>query len=372
MMDMKVLVVGISGIYGGVEKIVMGIVSRCVNVEFDFLCYGNETENRKKMLMGRTVYYISNRKDGLRKSNSELKNFFKIHCNDYKVVWINTGSASNITIHKYAKKYSHAKIITHSHSSQIEHNNKVLQLIHTVRHVINRGKIVKLSDCCIACSDKAAQHLYGNTKDVVILNNAIETHKYYFNYDKRIKIRKKYNISNDEHLLIMIGRIEYVKNPNFALKVLQSLLLEDSDYKLMFVGIGSMKDTLINYAKEEKMEDKLIFAGFQTDIEQYLSAADCLLLPSFFEGFPVVLVEAQSNSLPCVVSNTITQEAKLTTFVSYLGIKDENIEEWCSLIERKVLIERKHMVCFENIEKYDLEYSSNMFMSILENVIDEK
>ena len=49
MMDMKVLVVGISGIYGGVEKIVMGIVSRCVNVEFDFLCYGNETENRKKI-----------------------------------------------------------------------------------------------------------------------------------------------------------------------------------------------------------------------------------------------------------------------------------------------------------------------------------
>jgi glycosyltransferase involved in cell wall biosynthesis len=85
----------------------------------------------------------------------------------------------------------------------------------------------------------------------------------------------------------------------------------------------------------------LVFVHVMTII---IMAACCKLMqhmPSLYEGLPVAGVEAQANGLPLIVSNTITQELKITDAVEYIGL-DEKTSKWCEVIERYNGYKRKN------------------------------
>lgn len=367
---MRILVVGISGIFGGVEKAVLGIVNRCQDVVFDFLCFGDETPNRKEMLKGRCVYYIPARKGNVFKSNKIQKEFWATHGENYDVIWINTGSASNITIHKYAKKYSRGKIITHSHSSRIEHTNPIIRKLHYIKHYLNQNKLNKLTDISVACSDKAAIHLFGKNRKYFLLNNAIDIELYKYNPNIRKQIRSSYGIKENEFTLLMMGRLEEVKNPEFGLRVFNCLVNSGKKAKFMFVGEGSLRDKLEQLCIQLHIDNSVIFTGFQRNVIDYLSSADCLLLPSFFEGFPVVLIEAQANGLPCLVSNNVTKEAKLTELVEYIGITENEKQEWVNRISGMTCRTESSDSYYKDLQQYDMNFVSEQFKEMMEKCSD--
>jgi glycosyltransferase involved in cell wall biosynthesis len=97
-------------------------------------------------------------------------------------------------------------------------------------------------------------------------------------------------------------------------------------------------------AVKEKCErlgicDKVKFVGNQKETEKYYQAMDIFLLPSFFEGLPGVLMEAQAAGLRCFVSDTITVEAQATDLVTYCSI-EQSPESWADKILQNASYER--------------------------------
>ena len=66
----------------------------------------------------------------------------------------------------------------------------------------------------------------------------------------------------------------------------------------------------------------MIFAGVRSNIQSFYDAMDAFLLPSLFEGLPVVLVEAQTAGLPCFVADTVDRGAAFTDRVKFLPLND--------------------------------------------------
>ena len=159
-----------------------------------------------------------------------------------------------------------------------------------------------LLDYKIAPSELAARYTFGNHEfeegNVKIINNGIQFENYKFDETKRNDVRKQYGIEK-AFVVGHIGRFAQQKNHAFLIKVFAEFLKLNNHAVLLLVGSGELEDMVRNQAIECAVEDRVVFAGVQMDVQAYLSAMDCFLLPSFFEGLPNTVVEAQANGLNC-------------------------------------------------------------------------
>lgn len=330
----RILVVGMSSILGGVEKEVLSLIKYAPkDYKFDFLCFGKAFSYEKDN-PNIEFYYIPRRKDNYRESQKKQKAFWLRNGNNYDWIWINTSSASNLSMHRFARKYSKAQIITHSHGSKIEHNNGLLRLAHEILHFLNRRQLVSHSNVLVACSENAARHLFGReAQNAFVIYNGIEVEK--FKYSKEIGSlkRNEIGIAKNEIVLLCVGRLECVKNFIYAIKVYNEIHKIDSNYRLLIVGDGSQKKMLNDYAIANKISN-ISFVGYTPDVKPFYDASDILLQPSLFEGFPVSTIEAQANGLYCVLSDKITSEVAKTSNVIFHGIGNSNINEWVESILR--------------------------------------
>ena len=101
--------------------------------------------------------------------------------------------------------------------------------------------------------------------------------------------------------------------------------------------------------------EKVQFLGMRKDVNRLLQAGDVFLFPSFFEGFPGAVLEAQAAGLPCVLSDTITPEVCLLDSTVMVSLK-ESKEKWAKTVERMCLLERYDAVEKIVQEGYDINY----------------
>lgn len=185
--------------------------------------------------------------------------------------------------------------------------------------VLNYFTDVKLAPSLLAAKftfgEKAVEH-----GDVHIINNALDTEIYRFDKKLRYQIRNEFDIDDDAVLFGHIGRFTFQKNHEFLIDVFYEVLKEVPKAKLMLVGSGELLENIKNKVRELGIYENVIFAGIRSDISAILSAMDMLLLPSYFEGMPNVVLEAQSTGLKCIISDTITKEAAITDLVKYCPI----------------------------------------------------
>ena len=120
----------------------------------------------------------------------------------------------------------------------------------------------------------------------------------------RRRIREKYNISENTYVYGFVGRITGDKGINELLMAFQKILRQKADSCLMLVGnmekSESVQESLYNWAKQEP---RVLFCGGTDNVEQYLSAMDVYILPSYREGFGSVVIEAESMGVPVIVSD---------------------------------------------------------------------
>ena len=97
-----------------------------------------------------------------------------------------------------------------------------------------------------------------------------------------------------------------------------------------------------------------MFLGRRPDTDRLYQAMDVFLLPSHFEGLPIVGIEAQSAGLPCIMSDRITREAKITKNCLFLPCKKKDVKYWASVISNMKKPRRKAEF-LENAGSYDLK-----------------
>lgn len=256
-----------------------------------------------------------------------------------------------------AKKYGIKSRIIHSHATKYAEKKT-----RAFRNMI-LGKIgIKLSTKKFACSTLAGNFLYKNKKFVVI-NNAIDINQFLFKESTRKKIRNGLKIT-DEIVIGHIGRFSEQKNHKFLIDLLYKLNCDSNKYKLMLLGDGHLFNDIVEYSKKIGVYNDIYFIGNVDNPSDYYNAFDIFVLPSLFEGLPVVGIEAQANGLSCIFSNTITNELKLNKNVCFLPINDVN--KWKEQIESNKIIR-----CNDISDKLKQEYDINSQIKKLEQSYKE-
>lgn len=253
--------------------------------------------------------------------------FFQMHP-EYKVIHGHVRSTSAIYL-SIAKKYG-LKTIAHSHSTS--NGNGFLGIIKTLMQYRTRY----IADYMFACSDIAGQWMFGkktlNKSNYRMIPNGIDLKRFEYSVEKRNAIRKAIGVKDKDFLIGHIGRFTIPKNHIFLVNLFAAYLEKYPDSCLLMVGDGELWDTVKKECQKLHILDRVIMPGAKSNTEEYYQAMDVFVFPSLWEGLPVTVVEAQASGLPCIISDTITKEVKLTTLVKYLSLKRES--DWIETIEK--------------------------------------
>lgn len=176
-----------------------------------------------------------------------------------------------------------------------------------------------------ACGSLAGKWLFGNNK-FTIIPNGVKVKKFIFNYAVRNEERKKLNLTG-KYVIGHIGRFNYQKNHEFILLIFEKFLKINPKAVLLLVGDGPDFDKFKEEVKVKGLQHKIILYGETNRAQNLYMAMDSFLFPSRFEGFPVTLIEAQISGLPCLVSNMISKEVKLSDNLQFMSL-DTSADKW--------------------------------------------
>uniref|UniRef100_UPI0040577249 glycosyltransferase family 1 protein n=1 Tax=Agathobacter sp. TaxID=2021311 RepID=UPI0040577249 len=305
----KILVFGMTENPGGMESVIVNYY-RAINKEeyqFDFLCnsYEKIAYEDELIALGGKAFHFPARSRDLRGYRKALVDFFEKHANEYHAIWVNVCSLANIDYLKFAKKYGIKKRIIHSHNSQ-NMDSRLRGLLHKW----NKRSIDKYATDFWSCSEEAGDWFYKADlkENVVLIHNAIDVKKMCFDLKKREDYRKKLGWSN-AYVIGNIGRLHFQKNQQFLLDVFYEIVKLLPKARLVLIGQGEDEAMLREKVNRLELQDKVHFAGIQYDIKGWLSAFDCFLFPSVFEGLPLAALEAQANGVPMLASESAVPEA---------------------------------------------------------------
>lgn len=219
--------------------------------------------------------------------------------------------------------------VSHAHSALINGNG----FVKAIYERIMRKLILTFSTDLVACGEKAGIRLYGEKvykKRGNLILNGIDASLFAFNDNGRKEIRSKYNLNN-KFVLGHTGHLNDIKNQSFLLKLMPEILKQKDNAMLLLVGDGEDREMLQNIAKELNIQDKVIFAGNTSNVQDYLSAMDVFVFPSLYEGLPLSILEVQANGLPCIISDTVPPDVFITDLIHPLSLKD-NKNKWIDKI----------------------------------------
>lgn len=194
-----------------------------------------------------------------------------------------------------------------------------------------RNLTMRYANDFFACSKLAGEFQFGKwveSSKIFVLPNAVSFHKFEFKKEKREQIRKKLGIDSKNKLLGFIGRLEKQKNPLFCLKVMKYL---PRNYSLIVIGQGTLKEQMTQKASE--LKNQIIFLDTMKNIEDVYNALDGILVPSLFEGFGNVALEAQINGLNIFASPYLPKEVNiLHEKFHVISIDKDAASEWGRII----------------------------------------
>ena len=218
----------------------------------------------------------------------------------YDILHVN-GNSATISVELFLGVINRIPFrIAHSHNTMCNHV-WAHKLLSPVFHLMyTQG---------LACSELAGRWMFGKHAFAVI-PNGFDTKKFIFNPQNRYSIRDLYGIS-ENFVVGHIGFFNKQKNHGRIVSIFKELKRIQPKAKLLLVGDGYTRKDIEKKVEEIGIQEDVIFAGISKEIPQYLSAMDSFLFPSLFEGLGIVLLEAQINGLPCVLSDVVPNAAKL-------------------------------------------------------------
>lgn len=320
----RVLHIGLDVNLGGIETYLLKISSYIdrSRFSFSFLAYDNVKPCFYEELtnLGCRFYFVRSRRASYFGNIRDLRNLFKRE--KFDIVHVHLNSLTYITPIIEALKEG-CCVIAHSHNagSASGSSSRVLCLINKYRFPYDKVTLV-------AVSDKAGEWMFGK-HNAIVLNNGLDTSAYRYSEEKRIQLRKEIKLEN-KTIVIHVGAFRKQKNHKRVIEIFEAYHKRNKESVLLLVGTGELMDEMKTFVSVKNLENAVYFLSRRRDIDALLSASDYFLFPSFYEGFPNALIEAEASGLKCVVSDTITKEAALDNVVQ-LSLDDSD-EVWCDAL----------------------------------------
>ena len=166
------------------------------------------------------------------------------------------------------------------------------------------------------------ERLVGGQKGIIV-RNGIELNDYISSHVKQNDYRKKLGIGENEFVIGHVGSLSPVKNHYFLLRVFSEVLRYMENSRLLLIGSGHIEDAIMHEADNLGVKKKIIWLKNRSDIPDLLSVMDVFVFPSFHEGFPLAVLEAQAAGLRCIISDRITNDVLLTDKICKMDIDVE-------------------------------------------------
>ena len=305
---------------GGMETFVMNVY-RAIDrsqVQFDFLYHYNKPcfyDAEIEALGGHITKLTVRQDNNIPKYLHDLRVFFTQHP-EYKVIHGHY-SGFGMFYNAVARRCGVPVRAGHSHNTAYEHN-----LVGQLDRVMSSRFDHDLTDR-FACSQRAGEMLFGR-HPFTVLPNGIMT-DVFARHDPavRARLRKEFGVQDNEILFGHVGRFCEQKNHAGLLRIFAEVCRRIPHARLVLIGTGELVEPTKALAAELGLEQRVIFAGVRKDMADLYHAMDVFLLPSLFEGLPVVLVEAQAAGLPCFVADTVDPGAAFAGNIHYLPLQSD-------------------------------------------------
>lgn len=313
---------------GGLETMLMNYYRNIdrTQIQFDFLThrpydgdYGEEIQQ-----MGGTIYHLPVLNPFSFSYKKKLRDFFDSHP-EYQIIHVHQDCLSSVIL-KIAKKQGIKVRIAHSHNASQDKDLK-----YPIK-MFYRRFISKYATELMACSQSAGNWMFCGAP-FRILNNAICTADYRYDYEKQQRIRKDFNIKKNELIVGHVGRFSPQKNHGFLIDIFYQVKLQYPNSKLLLIGDdrGELADKIKGKVTDLGLTDSIIFTGLRKDVADLMQAMDVFVFPSLYEGLPVTIIEAQASGLPCVISEVIPIECEKTDLIQQMKLSTP-AAEWARII----------------------------------------
>ena len=186
-----------------------------------------------------------------------------------------------------------------------------------------------------ACGRDAGIYFFGQKnweRRGRVLHNAIEPETFRFSPAVRAEMRARYGLQ-DRVVLGHVGRFNVQKNHERLLHIFAAFLQLEPRAALVLIGVGELEQAVRAQAQELGIADHVLFAGLQNNVADWYQMMDLFVMPSRFEGLPVVGVEAQAAGLGCVFSDAVTDEVLLSTNAVRIPLSAGNAD-WAAGLQR--------------------------------------
>ncbi|QCT70191.1 glycosyltransferase family 1 protein [Eubacterium maltosivorans] len=317
---MRVLQTGLTSNPGGVESFIMNVYRHIdrKKIQFDFLIkHGTQIayEEEVTKLGGRIFPVYYGRKENIWKHYRQIKSLLTE--NNFCAIHMNLCFFNDIDILKIGNQLGINKRIVHSHNSDFlervpKYTEKLIDW--------NKKRSETYVTDYLACSSVAGKWMFGE-REFKVINNGIDISKYAYNPSIREQKRLELGLKPEHFVIGVVGRIQYQKNPEFIVEIFKKIYEKEKNAVLLWVGDGDLRPQIEQKIMEYGLNQNVKLFGMRKDVNEIYQTMDVFLLPSRFEGLPVVGIEAQASGLPCFFSGNIIKEAKITNLVNYISIQ---------------------------------------------------
>lgn len=312
----------------GIEAFIMNIYRNIdrTKVQFDFLAHYTEQQfyDDEVEKLGGKIYRLSIREDNnFIKYFRNLNQFYRNHP-EYKIVHghMESFGVFYLTI---AKKHGVKVRIAHSHIAKIDPTIKG-----NIKNLLNKPLRYCATDL-FACSEAAGKFLFGD-KCFSVINNAIDVNRFVYNERVRKEMREQLDIEKN-FVIGHIGRFNQQKNHTFLIDIFSKIYEKNKNAILLLIGSGDLENVIKEKVRKLQLDPVVKFLGVRKDTERLYQAMDVFVLPSLYEGLPIVGIEAQSSGLKCIFSDTVTQQTSITNNTEFIPL-EASLDVWANSILR--------------------------------------
>lgn len=335
---------------GGVESVIYNYFSHMDLNKFEVHIIGHGIRVQacadRFVKMGFVIHNITPKSVSFARSMSDMKAIFQ----EYSFDVIHSHLTEWACVPMFIGWLCGVKVrINHSHMVEKPHG-----LVNKVYYGIRLffGKLFATD--YFACGKDAGRYLFGehavDSGKVMILPNAIDFKRYYFDLSLRKEIRSRLELNDSTVVIGHVGRFFEQKNHKFLIKIFRDYHKQNADSILLLFGDGEFKSEIKIQVREYGLGDSVRFMGVQQNMSDWYQAMDIFVLPSLYEGLPVVGVEAQAIGLPCLFSDQITREIAISSGAEFLPI-NMGTNPWVNAIHSCRMSNSAPVV---DIDRYDI------------------
>lgn len=335
---------------GGLETMLMNYY-RAIDrrqIQFDFLTHRDfkaDYDDEIKLLGGK-IYHLPRLNPFSLRYRKTLGAFFDFHP-EYRIIHVHQDCLSSVII-KVAKERGVPVRIAHSHSSSQDKNLK-----YPIK-LFFRQFISKYATHLMACGEDAGKWMFRGAP-FQILNNAIDASAYQYNAEKHITMRKTLGIPDNMLLVGHVGRFSPPKNHSGLIDIFAEIK-KRAPARLLLVGEGNLRGEIERKVTDLGLSDDVIFAGLRSDVNDLMQAMDVFVFPSLYEGIPLTMIEAQASGLPCLISEKVPIECKVTDCVQQISLR-VGAEAWANAAIEVAGTPRKNT--FDDIAEAEYDMKTN-------------